>query len=688
MKLNQEQTSTIIDAFSKMKSKNDLLLLLNYAKSILYRKESIDFGINHLNYHQNPNIRGRYHKFKILKKSGGERLIHSPNIGLKIMQRCLSLIFQAIYEPNPAATGFVQGISIVDNAKVHAGSIYIFNIDLKDFFSSIDQARVWGRLQHPPFNLNKKNNRLELANIIASLCCHKVKVERLNDGGDWEETRRNVLPQGAPTSPMLINIICQRLDFYLTAVAKRFGLKYTRYADDITFSSMHNVYQENSDFLKELNRIINNENFHIKESKTRLQKKEFSQEVTGLIVNKIPNVRKRYIKQIRLWLHYWEKNGHKIANQMYTEQYINDKGHVKSKVPDISSVLRGKLNFLKMVKGENDSTYIKLFERFKKLAEKNSETKLIKFDNKTDVVHSPVETVKFLKYFKYDNSFNFKDLVHKPVDENFDFIKLIESSISQFVKISTAPNGKLILPKNLIREVQRFFNILHSEGVKFFNEIGHHPLDDNKIGTEIQMFKGKYRFGNERSESSILSDLIINTATTERRTYIEHNENIINSFSKADTSGRFNSNQILFNPDLKKFQSKANFFTWVPNVTITLASIFENILKHSNIEGNRNFDSSDKQIIISLDRQLVGDVIKIELTILDKYSLFQGNIDTILSDMRRDYVPPLVSICDFEVQFVTINNEFYQCRVLPYSDKISPLNESPEGFKYILTFYD
>ena len=69
-------------------------------------------------------------------------------------------------------------------------------------------------------------------------------VERKDIDGNWIETKKNVLPQGAPTSPVLTNVVCQRLDYLLTAVAKRFGLKYSRYADDITFSSLHNVYQK------------------------------------------------------------------------------------------------------------------------------------------------------------------------------------------------------------------------------------------------------------------------------------------------------------------------------------------------------------------------------------------------------------------------------------------------------------
>src|SRR5690606_10243380 len=107
----------------------------------------------------------RYTVFSIKKRSGAERIIHAPSKGLKVIQKCLNLVLQTVYaqHQHKAATGFVPGKSIVDNAKLHTNSLYVYNLDLKDFFPSIDQARVWGRLKFPPFNLNEKSNKLELA---------------------------------------------------------------------------------------------------------------------------------------------------------------------------------------------------------------------------------------------------------------------------------------------------------------------------------------------------------------------------------------------------------------------------------------------------------------------------------------------------------------------------------------------
>ena len=194
-----------------------------------------------------------------------------------------------------------------------------------------------------------------------------MKVERKDEHGVWQKVSRNVLPQGAPTSPILTNVVCQRLDYLLTAVAKRFGLKYSRYADDITFSSLHNVFQKDGDFLKEMERVILDQGFDIKTSKTRLQVDGMHKEVTGLVVNDKVNVKKRYVKQIRMWLYYWEKYGFEKAELIFKRDYFIDKGHVKTKSPNLGNVIEGKLNYLKMVKGGDDSTYLKLKDRFDEL---------------------------------------------------------------------------------------------------------------------------------------------------------------------------------------------------------------------------------------------------------------------------------------------------------------------------------
>lgn len=448
MKLEQSHIDQIRKGFEKMQSRRDLLHLLNEVKPLVYGKKAIPFDLKQLTWFANPNLGGkRYKEFKIKKKSGSERCINTPVKGLKAIQKTLALILQCVYEPHSAAMGFVIGRSIVDNAKLHVGSRYIYNIDLKDFFPSIEQARIWKTLQLKPFNLNKSftevpqyikwdefksdylkteelvkfykrngrmftetpygtiyvpqyfdlekekyilvggsslktkggkplegtlwlvnkipnKSRLDIANMIASICCTEMEVDRKNESGEWIKLKRNILPQGAPTSPILTNIVCQKLDFLLSGVAKRFGLKYSRYADDITFSSLHNVYQADSEFLKELHRIIAEQKFYIKESKTRLQKDGYRKEVTGLLVNENVNVQHRYIKQLRMWLYYWERYGYERASSFFMKEYFLDECNLKNIKPEMGKVISGKLEYLKMIKGSNNEMYLKLKRRF------------------------------------------------------------------------------------------------------------------------------------------------------------------------------------------------------------------------------------------------------------------------------------------------------------------------------------
>jgi len=157
MKLEQADINQIRTAFEKMQSREDLLHVLNEAKPLVYGDKAVPFDLKQLTWYANPKLgKKRYAEFKIKKKSGAERCIHAPVKGLKSLQKTLSFVLQCVYEPHNAAMGFVRNRSIVDNAKLHVGNKYIYNIDLKDFFPSVDQARVWKCLQLKPFNLNSE----------------------------------------------------------------------------------------------------------------------------------------------------------------------------------------------------------------------------------------------------------------------------------------------------------------------------------------------------------------------------------------------------------------------------------------------------------------------------------------------------------------------------------------------------
>ena len=340
----------------RLMKKEDLLALLNDVKADELGDNSYPFTMKQINFYCNPTSipnSKRYHDFFIAKKSGGQRHISAPVNGLKCIQTYLNIIFQSIYEPSRYAMGFVPNRSIVDNAVIHIGQNYIFNLDIKDFFPSIPQARVWGRLKARPFCFNK-----ELASVIAGLCCMKVVTE---------DAEMYILPQGAPTSPLLTNAICDKLDFKLSRLAQHYGVKYSRYADDITFSSMHNVYQKESRFVKSLFQIIEEQGFHVNEAKTRLQKKGSRQEVTGLIISEKVNVSRKYTEDIRNILFIWQRYGLVTAYQRFVGYYKKEKGHVKKGDPVLENVIAGKLEYLKMVKGDGDSTYLKLKTRYDEL---------------------------------------------------------------------------------------------------------------------------------------------------------------------------------------------------------------------------------------------------------------------------------------------------------------------------------
>ena len=337
-----------------MADKDDILALLNRLKQDeMAEMGQIDkfypFTMKHIAFYCNPNHTfHRYKQFKIKKKSGGYRQITAPrNQSFMLLLRYVNEIFKAVYSPSDYTMGFTEQRSVVTNANVHKSQNYILNIDLKDFFPSIEQPRIWKRLQLKPFNFP-----IPVANVLAGMCSMK-ETRTLEDG-----TKKDfyVLPQGAPTSPIITNMICDTLDHRLAGLAKRFGLRYTRYADDITFSSMHNVYQKDGDFRKELVRIIQSQGFTINEKKTRLQKIGGRQEVTGIIVSDKLNVTQKYVRDIR-----------NILYSKFFPKYKEEKGHVKKGNPDLVNVLDGKLMYMKMVKGEDDSVYKRLYDKFEKL---------------------------------------------------------------------------------------------------------------------------------------------------------------------------------------------------------------------------------------------------------------------------------------------------------------------------------
>lgn len=344
IKIRQQVTRS----FQEIKTVADLTKLMNEVWSFLCKGTHKRIPLKDVTYFSNYKLaKDAYYKFLIPKKNGKTREIQAPVKDLKRLQICLNFILSSLYHPHPAAKGFILGQNISDAAKPHVRMPYVFHLDLKDFFTSISLYRVKACLSLPPFNLNGDKERI--AYCIANICC-------TNDGS------RTFLPQGAPTSPILSNIVSLRLDRKLTGLAKRFSARYTRYADDITFSSYQDI-ANNTEFQQELVRIISGQNFQIQPSKTRAEGRGYRQTVCGLTINEKVNVSKSYVKEIRLYLYLWERYGYERA-QMYLASDIKKTKGNHSDIPQLSHYLNGKIQYMQMIKGNSDATYKTLRNKF------------------------------------------------------------------------------------------------------------------------------------------------------------------------------------------------------------------------------------------------------------------------------------------------------------------------------------
>lgn len=299
----------------------------------------------------------RYTVFSIPKKSGAARQITAPISPLKILQKKLSFILSSVVDSKHSVHGFVRGRSIRTNSLVHAGKKYVFIIDLENFFPSINFGRVRGLFMGPPFKFNA-----ETATILAQIC-----------------TFDNSLPQGAPTSPVVSNILCRKMDQQLSRLARNYRCDYTRYADDITFSTAKETFPKSIAFTlpdskephcgDELSRIISASGFTINTKKVRLLEWCSQQKVTGLVSNKFPNVDRRFIRQIRAMLHAAHKFDFPAAEADFHAKFYNKVLKPGRKKPSFKKVLRGKIDFVGMIRGKLDPLYLKLIRKLQLLDE-------------------------------------------------------------------------------------------------------------------------------------------------------------------------------------------------------------------------------------------------------------------------------------------------------------------------------
>lgn len=286
-----------------------------------------------------------YIRFKIPKKTGGERLISAPMPRLKTAQ---NWILKNILEKIPISTtahGFRLNHSIVTNAQPHIGAAILINFDLKDFFPSISYKRVKGLFQSLGYS--------EAAATIFGLICTSPTTETVELDGEiyYVATSDRHLPQGSPASPAISNLLCRRLDHRLEKMASELDFVYTRYADDLTFSTP----QDNRhvcNILRRTESIVKHEGFTLNSEKLRIMRRKSSQlEVTGIVVNEKLSISRQELKRFRATLYQIEKDG--IAGKKWGNS------------DNIMAAIQGYAHFIAMVNPDKGAEFLAQVNRIK-----------------------------------------------------------------------------------------------------------------------------------------------------------------------------------------------------------------------------------------------------------------------------------------------------------------------------------
>ena len=265
-------------------------------------------------YHRGASSVDHYYRFQIPKKRGGMRNVSSPKTRLRVAQRWL---LQQVLAPLPiheAATAFAPGASVVENARRHAAKAVVVRIDLKDFFPSIGFKRVKRLFENMGYNEG-------VATMLALLASESPRVElTLDQTKRYVAVGERVLPQGACTSPTITNLLCRRLDARLSGIAQTLGFVYSRYADDLVFSSDSSEADVNK-LIGLTRRVVADEKLVVNDEKTAVMRPHARQIVTGLVVNAQdadgPRVSRGDLRNFRAFLHRYEQLGaEKMSEQI------------------------------------------------------------------------------------------------------------------------------------------------------------------------------------------------------------------------------------------------------------------------------------------------------------------------------------------------------------------------------------
>ncbi|WP_270844283.1 retron Ec67 family RNA-directed DNA polymerase/endonuclease [Faecalibacillus intestinalis] len=337
-----------------------------------------------------------YNTLEIPKKNGDTRTICVPNKNLKKVQKKLYNKLSTYYDEiktqnnftSKISHGFEKNRSIVTNAEVHKNKRYVVNLDLLDFFPSINFGRVRSYfIKNNYFEIND-----DIATILAQLTCYK-----------------GTLPQGAPTSPLIANMICNIMDIRILKIAKKYRLDYTRYADDLTFSTNNKYFLNDYDkFLEDIKNIIHRSGFELNSKKTRLLFSNSRQEVTGLVVNKKISVPKEYYKNTRAMAHSLYKNGYfLIDDEVGTIEQLEGRFSFINQI-NLYNIDNKKKDMWHLNSKEKQYQKFMIYKTFYA-----NEKPLIITEGKTDVLYIKAALKKYYKYFP--------NLITKKDNGNFVF---------------------------------------------------------------------------------------------------------------------------------------------------------------------------------------------------------------------------------------------------------------------------
>ena len=290
----------------------------------------------------------RYTTFSIPRRgSKGTRVIEAPIKPIKDVQSKLATALQACYRPPAPVHGYVHKRSIRSNAEKHSGKRWVLRIDLEDFFPTINFGRVRGLFMAYPFGYVP-----DVATLLAQICCHK-----------------NRLPHGAPTSPIISNLICRGLDKDLLSLSVHEYCHYSRYCDDLIFSASRKSFpaalatQDDQGSLvagPEITRLITKHGFRVNSQKTRLCPQAQRQMVTGLVVNRGPNIPREYIRSLRNLLYIWKRYSEADAVVRF-QKTQNSRFRPSGKPsPAFRSMIRGRVQYVGQIKGWTDPVYLGL----------------------------------------------------------------------------------------------------------------------------------------------------------------------------------------------------------------------------------------------------------------------------------------------------------------------------------------